>query len=138
MATLFDAVTPPLDPADLTVTGWGMWQVHWGGINYAAAGGLEGQVTALRLPDGLTIYVRENVRRDHFYTCAGERQGMKRGDNVRQPQVLELCCPAGRFAEVADLVRRADSKNRPVRPNRQFTVEWAKRHVRHKGNPSHD
>jgi hypothetical protein len=111
----------------LTVLARRSWQIHWGGLLHGTSGGIDGQVTKCRLPDGLVFYVRENSARDHFNTSAGERMAMKRGSNTRGRNVLELCCAADRWDEVAALVTQVDPMKRRVRANRQFTKDWAER-----------
>jgi hypothetical protein len=112
------------------VAGKCRWSIHWGGLLHGESGGIDGQLTKCRLADGLVFYVRENCARDHFNTSAGERMAMKRGEKTRGVDVLELCCPADRWDEVAALVGRADAMRRPVRRNQRFTAAWAERELK--------
>lgn len=118
-------VAPQLPP--LTVLATGRWSVHWGGLLHGSSGGIDGQVTKCRLPDGLVFYVRENGARDHFNTSGGERMAMKRGEKTSAVDVLELCCHPAWWDRVARLVEQVDTKRRRVRPNRNFTRAWAER-----------
>lgn len=105
------------------------WEVHWGGLNNARNGGLEGRLTKL-LIKGVVCYVRENVALagGGFHVSASERMGMKLGRlSRRHEQVLELCCPEGFWEELADEIQRADALGRRVRRNRNFTAAWAER-----------
>ena len=107
------------------------WLVHWGGINQQ--GGTEGKLTECRMGD-MVFWVRENfvpLEGSFVGMGSGERHALKRGHVAkRHPQVLDLCCPADRFDEIAAAVRALDPLGRPVRTNRRFTVAWAREQFR--------
>lgn len=113
----------------LTVLGKCYWLIHWGGCNNPE-GGIEGQLTKCQLADGLVFYVRENAARAHFATSSNARIAMKRGEKAGGVDVLELCCRADRWEEVADLVARLDPMGRRVRANQRFTKDWAEAELR--------
>ncbi|MBX3465320.1 MAG: hypothetical protein KF878_00290 [Planctomycetes bacterium] len=105
------------------------WPMHHGGANNPH-GGLWGQLTEIRV-DGVTAYVREHFRTDHFHMPGNARIGMKKG---RMPAgarlVLELAAPAERWDAIAAVVRVKDPKGRPVERNRLFTAAWAEHRLR--------
>lgn len=101
------------------------WRVHAGTIE--GVGGLDGQLTWCRIGDR-EFYVRENIRVDHFNVSGNERWGMKIGTSpIKRPQVLELACVSGCWTWTAEMVHACDAMGRPVRKNRLFTADWARR-----------
>lgn len=93
--------------------------------NNMSEGGLVMQVTSCRIGN-VEFYVRENINGvDSFMISSGERQGDKAG---RKPSlkrnILEQSAPSAYWNEIASVVRKNDTLNRPVKRNRMFTRDW--------------
>ena len=108
------------------------WEVHHGGGSNSL-GGIQGQLTKLSV-QGVTCYVRENIRYDSFGTGSSGRMAMKHGRLPKDSQqVLELAAPKHYWDEIAAIVQQiedsqcgsAGDKPRPIIKNHRFTLRWA-------------
>ena len=106
-------------PRPFTVVAVAHWNRKFG--DPQNAGGIVGQVTHIRVGD-VDAFVRENVHVDTFREMtSNRRRGVAYGAHMPGVQVLELAV-AGDWVAVAELVRAADPKGRPVRQRRGWTV----------------
>ena len=74
------------------------------------------------------FYVRENFNGfPSFLLSSAARMGIKSKSIPRSYQVLELCCPATLFNQLASMIYAFDELHRPVLHNSKFTYQWAQR-----------
>lgn len=105
------------------------WQIHHGGVSNPM-GGIVGNLTEIEV-DGITAYVRENVRYNSFRVSSGERLAMKTKGRLPKGtvHVLELAAPIDYWDEIAQVVSAVDaltrSEPREVFRSQRFTEKWA-------------
>jgi hypothetical protein len=123
------AITPELfgfqvlDAADVVVSRQGVERSQ----------SIMGRLTkCLRIAGGVVFYVREALdQRQSFTTSSGLRMRMKTDSVPQRLQVLELAtdADASTWAQLANLVNRADGLHRPVVGSRRFTPAVAEREL---------
>lgn len=105
-----------------TVIATKLWDRTYGGPQ--AGGGIEGKITFIRF-EGVTAYVRENIRVDTFMINSGHRRGLAEQQKLPPGvEVLELAT-FGDFARIASVIAAADALCRPVVPNPKWSVKLA-------------
>jgi len=105
------------------------WQIHHGGVSNPL-GGIVGELTEVDV-NGITAFVRENIRYNSFLISSGERLAMKTKGRLPKDSVhvLELAAPSEFWNEIASVVRAVDAMTqaqpREIVHNQRFTLRWA-------------
>lgn len=102
------------------------WKVHG---NATWGTGMWGIVTECEVR-GVTFYVRENIRGNHFMISGGERLGMKQGRVPKSfDSVLDVAAPPEALPWVMELVTRIDAGDAKASETRAAPARRAVRHA---------